>query len=374
MPVWWGTLIYALFVSAVGMSLYKSKLQINSEVKLSSEKADYRSIGIVFALLSFALLVFFVGNRDYIFDSFDYQYAYTNYYSTELNQIPKIWNGEIKGKGKMYMTILVLFKHFSGGADYHAWFTFLALFECFSVAVFFYKYSVDYKYSIFMYMTTGCFLWLINGVRQFLAIAVILLFIDWLKNKKWIPFLLVVVFAYFIHDTAIIFLPVCFFIHFKPWSPKFLAGAFILVVILVLLPSNLGEESNYTYLSQINNRMNPIRAIAMSVPTILAFIKRKDIRSKGDSLINILVNLSVLLSACYIVGCLTSGIIARISGYFQLFPFVLLPWMYKNVFDENISRIIKNASYVGYLLYFCYDMYIAGNGIYQSIGLNLYYF
>ncbi len=74
MPVWWGTFIYMKVVSALEMYIYKSR-QERAIVGFSdgtNEKVIDNSIGLFFALLSFALLVFFAGQRSYIFDSTDY--------------------------------------------------------------------------------------------------------------------------------------------------------------------------------------------------------------------------------------------------------------------------------------------------------------
>ena len=137
MPVWWGIFAYMIVMSAIGMGFYKNK--INQTANLGPNdigEINNKSIGLFFALASFVLLIFFVGQRSYMFDTTDYQYAYEHYYTTDLNQIYDIWNGTKNVKGNLYVTILILFKHFSGGADYNAWFTFIAIFDCVSIALF----------------------------------------------------------------------------------------------------------------------------------------------------------------------------------------------------------------------------------------------
>ncbi len=378
MPVWWGTFIYMLIVSGIGMMLYSGKKeQVAAYGTLdNSSETKYKSIGLFFALASFALLAFFVGQRSYIFDTSEYQYAYENYYTTDLNQITDIWNGTIAGKGKLYMTILVLFKHFSGGADYNAWFTFVAVVECVSVALFLYKYSDNYILSIYLFITSGCFLWLVNGFRQFLAVAFILFFVDWIKERKTIPFLIVVILAYYIHSSAILWIPVYFLINLKPWSKKFILFSIVFTALLFFLStSSFLDDTDYSYLrdEEFLSGVNPIRVLVMSMPAIIAFIKRKNIADKTSPFIDIWINLSVIISECYIVGMFTSGIIGRIPVYFQLFDYLLLPWLLKNAFDEDMSKTITAACVLGFILYFCFNMYIAGNGIYQSVNLNLYY-
>lgn len=376
MPVWWGTFIYMMVVSALGMYIYKSR-QERAIVGFSdgtNEKVINNSIGLFFALLSFALLVFFAGQRSYIFDSTDYQYAYENYYTTDLSQITGIWNGTIQGKGKMFMTILVLFKHFSGGADYNAWFTFLAIIESASVAYFFQKYSSNYIYSIFLFFTTSCFLWLINGIRQFLAVAVVLFFIKWFIERKTIPFLLVVIFAYYIHSTAIIWIPFYFIVNYKPWSRKFiLLSMLTAIAILALSKNNVLEDTNYSYVLESTGGVSPFRIVVMAVPTIFAFCKRKEVEEKATPFIDLCVNMSIITTELYLVGMFTSGIMGRIPIYFQLFNYLLLPWLFNNFFEKKDALILILISSLCFLAYFCYDMYVAQNGVYTSIKLGIFY-
>lgn len=378
MPIWWITFAYMLIVSGIGMAFYNNRIKNTANLGPvdDSNKYEEKTIGLFFALATFALLVYFVGQRSYIFDTYDYQYAYTNYYTTELSQITGIWNGTIPGKGKLYMTILVLFKHFSGGADYNAWFTFIAIIECTSIALFLYKYSINNTLSIYLFFTSGCFLWLVNGFRQFLAVSFVLFFVDWIKQRKTIPFFIVIILAYFVHSSAILWIPVYFLIYLKPWTKKFILLSLLFTVALLFIStSSLLDDTDYSYLNtgEFSNGVNPIRVLVMAVPAIIAFVKRKDIEKKTSSFINIWINISVIITECYIVGMFTNGIVGRIGIYFQFFNYLLLPWLLKNAFDEYMSKIITTACIVGFALYFCYDMFIAGNGIYQSINLNLHY-
>ena len=377
MPVWWGIFAYMMIVSIFGMAMYKNKVQNATvgPVDDSSSVVNYKSIGLFFALATFALLVYFVGQRSYIFDSADYQYAFENYFSEDLNQVAGIIQGKTEVKGPLYCIILVLFKHFTHGT-YNDWFTFVALIQCLSIALFLYKYSVNFTYSVFFFFTTSTFLWLVNGIRQFLAVAFILFFVDWLKERKTIPFLIVIIVAYFIHSSALFWIPVYFIINYEPWSKKFIILSIILTIALFFYSrSSMIENSDYSYLSktEYEHGVNPIRVLVMAIPSIIAFIRRSEIQNKASPFVNVWVNLSVLTTECYIVGMFTSGVMGRMPGYFQMFNLLLLPWLLKKAFDESMGKSILLASLVGYFAYFWYDMFIAGNGIYNSRTLDLFF-
>lgn len=377
MPVWWGIFAYMMIVSIFGMAMYKNKVQNATlgPVDDSSSVVNYKSIGLFFALATFVLLVYFAGQRSYIFDTTDYQYSYDNYFTGDLKEITEIINGTRNEKGPLFKILLVLFKHFTHGT-YNDWFTFVALIQCVSIALFLYKYSINFTYSVYFFFTTSTFLWMVNGMRQFLAVAVILFFVDWIKERKTIPFLIVIIAVYFIHSSALFWIPVYFIINFEPWSKKFIIFSIIISVVLFFYSkSSMVEESDYSYLNtaEYSIGVNPIRVLVMAIPSIIAFTQRKRIKEIDDSFVKVWVNLSVITTECYIVGMFTSGVMGRMPGYFQMFNLLLLPWLLKKSFDESMGKSILIASLIGYFAYFWYDMYIAGNGIYQSIKLNIYY-
>lgn len=377
MPVWWGVFAYMMIVSIFGMAMYKSRVQNATvgPVDDSSSVVNYKSIGLFFALATFALLVYFAGQRSYIFDTTDYQYSYENYFTGDLEEIIELINGTRQEKGPLFKILLVLFKHFTNGT-YNDWFTFVALIQSVSIAVFLYKYSINFTYSVYFFFTTSTFLWMVNGMRQFLAVAVILFFVDWLKERKTIPFIIVIIVAYFIHSSALFWIPVCFIINFEPWSRKFIVFSIILTIALFLYSrSSMVDDSDYAYLRTLDNQVgvNPFRVIVMAVPSFIAFTQRKNIKEINDPFVNVWINLSIITTECYLVGMFTTGVMGRMPMYFQMFNLLLLPWLLKKAFDESMGKSIFIASLVGYFAYFWYDMFIAGNGIYQSINLNLNY-
>ena len=375
MPVWWGTFAYMMIVSAIGMYMYKSKQESAALVPVEGEKtAQYRSIGLFFALASFALLVFFVGNRSTIHDTQEYQYMYELFYTDDLNQITDILNGTNKPKGPLFVIYMVLFKHFTHGT-YNDWLMSIAIFQAFSIALFLNKYSVNYVYSVYLFYTMSIFLWMVNGMRQFIAITIILFAVDWLIQKKTVPFMIVVLIAYNFHSSAILWVPVYFMIHFKPWSAKFLICAALLTFAIIFVSnSSLLDNTDYDYMSTSNRSgINPFRlAVSMVIP-VIAYTRKDIIEEKNDPLVNILINISIISVGCYVVGMFTNGVAARIAAYYDIFSLVLLPWLLKKAFDESLGRTIAIVSFIGYFVFFWYTMYGAKNGVYASDVLGLSY-
>ena len=378
MPVWWGSFAYAMIVSIIGMFMYKRKTASATIEPVDENKTEqYKSIGLFFALASFALLVFFVGNRSVIHDTQEYQYMYDIYYNDDLSQITDIISGKIKAKGSLFAIYMVLFKHFTHGT-YTDWFFSIAIFQVISLAIFFYRYSVNYTYSIFLFFASCGFLWLVNGMRQYLAVTLVLFFSNYIFKRKFIPFLLVVLIAFFIHSASIVWLPIYFIVVFKPWSYRFNISVVIFIVAVILLSkSSLLNDTDYSYMSSsVFSGINPFRLVISSIPLVLAFYKRDEIAKRSDNVMNIVLNISVVSTGCYIIGMFTNGVVTRLVAYFDIFQFVLLPWLLFKIFDEKLGKSITYFSIIGYLAYFFYNMYSARNGVYISdvLGLNFWMF
>lgn len=372
MVVWWSVFAYMIIISGIGMKIYKNKKQTDLGPVDDSSAKNYKSIGLFFALLSFVLLAYFTGQRSWIFDTFEYQYAYENTFKGEFSEITDIINGTSDVKGPLYCILLILFKGLTHGT-YNDWFTFVAIIQCLALALLFYKYSVNFTFSVFLFFTSSCFLWLLNGMRQFLAATIILYFFDWIVKRRTIPFLIVVICLYFIHSSAIFWIPVYFIVNFKPWSKKHVTLTVLLIAALYLVSkSSALQDTDYAYINSSDSGVNPFRVIVMSLPAILSLIYRKDISTIDDNIYNIIINISVVCSGCFIAGMITNGFVARIAVYFQLFIYLLLPWLLKEVVNEYVSKTMTIACIIGFIAYFCYDMYVAGNGIYQSANLSIY--
>lgn len=376
MPVWWGIFAYSIFMAALGSIIFKNKQGSSTDIISLSSETQSKSIGLFFAFLTFALLIYFAGHRSWMFDTTAYQDMYNITYSSDLNQISYIINGKIQTRGPGFAILLVLFKHFTNGT-YHDWFFFLAIIQGVSIAVFFYRYSTNYTFSVYLFIAAGCCNWMVNGIRQFLAVSIILFFSEWLIKRKTIPFLIVILVAYYIHSTTLLWIPFYFIIDSKPWSKKFIILSLLVTVgVILFYNSSYFSDSEYSYLTSEDlgtGGVNPIRVLALSMPTIIAFVNRKSIAEKASPFINICINISVLSTECYIIGMFTSGVVGRLPIYFELFNYILLPWVLKNTLNEDMGKGVTTACIIGFFAYYYYDMLIKGSGIYASETLQLFY-
>ncbi|WP_435950491.1 EpsG family protein [Psychrobacter sp. DM8] len=75
------------------------------------------------------------------------------------------------------------------------------------------KYSVDYWFSVYLFITLGIYPFFFNGLRQGLAMAIFAFALPFLLDKRFIPYLLICLLAALFHTTALFMIPFYFLVH-----------------------------------------------------------------------------------------------------------------------------------------------------------------
>lgn len=262
------------------------------------------------------------------------------------------------------------------GSSYTPFLFISALIQGLAVTFFFRKYSSQFMISMFIFIaSTEYFSWMFNGLRQFLAVAIALIAFRFLFEKKYIPYVLLILLASTIHLTAIILLPVAFIVNSRPWSIRVFIVLGIAVFALIatnqftdFLNSSL-QDTQYSdsveYWQQEHfGGTNPIRVLVQIVPTVIAFVGRRKLAENSNRIIDISINMSVVSTAIWLVSMVTSGIhIGRLPIYVSLFNNILLPYEIQILFNEKDQRIVKIAMVVLYLAYSYYQLHFAWHAI-----------
>ena len=322
---------------------------------------------------SFALIVFlpiilwaaFRSRYGYV-DTSAYIYQYNSWPSTLSGLIAYIPRVE-KDVGFTIFggTIKLIF-----GSGFRPFLVIIAFIQGCIVLEFFRKYSSNYIISVFLFVAAGEYLaWMMNGIRQFLAVVFILAAFPLLQKKRFIPFILVVLFASTFHQSALIMIPIAFIVHGKPWGKLTLLYILAVIVIVLatdrftdLLDTMLAETQYAANIDEIRKQQGVTvpRVLVYSVPAIIAFLGRKRLEACGDELINICINMSILSAAMYVVGMVTSGIMfGRLPIYVSLFSYILLPYEIDAVFTRRSARDVKIAMVIFYLAYYYYMIHFA---------------
>lgn len=342
----------------------------NKLVKQSKEKTqrfvqkqkDYK-VPMYLAILTFGYIIFWVGMRSGVADTRAYISMFEGY-PTSLAAIPQYWDfSENKSPG--FITFSILFKHFIS-TDYHVWLMTIAILSGIPIMLILRKRSKYFFYSSFLFMTGIIFFWMLNGMRQFWAAAIVFLFSDWIEKRKTIPFMIVVLLAATIHFTVLVMIPMYFVATAKPFGKKVILFLILLLIAVIFLEPFVGAMEDVlqgtayagsTVQFAEDDGVNPIRVLVMSVTPAIAFCGRKVLEKKADAFINICINMSVICAGIYFLGIFTSGIlVGRLPIYFEIYNLILLPYLLKECFTRESSKIMFVLCTIGFLGFYYLQM------------------
>ncbi|MBQ6478610.1 MAG: EpsG family protein [Erysipelotrichaceae bacterium] len=320
-----------------------------------------------FAILVVIPLIIMAVNRDqWIGDTGQYINTYKKMPSG-FSAIPEFYSGIKKDKAFYVLECIV---KCTFGSDYKICFLIIAIIQTYGLIRLYRKYSSDYITAILLFvLSTDYVSWMHNGTRQFVAVSICLLAIDYILEKKYIPAIVIVLIASRFHQTALLVIPVIFIVQGEPWNWKTLI--FILLIVLAIafvdqftnMLDYALDETQYEnvvsdWQSWNDDGTNPLRVLIYSLPAILSLIGLKYIRKENDTTINLATNMSIIASGLYLISMVTSGIfIGRLPIYVSLYSQgILLPWEVDHIFNRKSSTIIKSSMVAFYIVFYIYQI------------------
>ena len=330
------------------------------------------------ALIVMFPIIFFIGLRS---EGADTPVYIRNYLGYETG-LSSIFAADTWQKSEWLFTIFgKLIKTYISN-DFHIYLFIIALITGLSLCRGFHLYSDYFFDSVALFIITGTFIWMINGIRQFLVVAILFGNFRLLVERKWWYYIPLIIILTRVHQSVIIMLPVYFVVQGEPWNKRtmlillgsivlifFSAYAFKLMDDAISLVHYTKYEGRSTLLPEGDDGSNPIHTLIMAVPPVLAWFKAKEIRELRCPAVNILINISILACAFSLIANVTSGIYAgRIPIYFTIYNLLLLPFLIRKIYPKNIGHPLYFGMYAAYLFLFFYLRAI----YYVSDWLHLY--
>lgn len=334
------------------------------------------------AIVTFAVIVFFAGARSYVAD--------TTAYIKMFNDYPLLQNahGVIFAEGARepgFRLFSILIKTFISD-NYTVWLSIIAVISGICVMYPLYKYSCNFGVSAFLFMASCQFMWMFNGMRQFLAAAIIFSSTGLILKNKTLLYILIVCVLSTIHQSALLLIPMYFIAQGEPWNKRTLLfiGCIVLAMVFTSKFTNLLTDvvEQTDYASSVNefkatdDGTSPIRILVESIPIIMAFFYRNKIKDKLTPIIKLSINMSLIASGLYIISKIASSgiLLGRLPIYFSMYNLILLPWLLNNIFDKREKDLVYYIMVICYFVFFYYQMVIAWGGMeYFSQILNLKY-
>lgn len=313
--------------------------------------------------LSFSVLVFL---PVFLMAAFGRPRSDTFLYLASYKDLPsqwnEIWKMVIASDGPGFIAFSGLIKTLFG-SDERPFRVAIALVHIIPIILVFRKYSEDYWFSAYLFVASGMHVgWMMNGLRQFMAVTIVFSVTPWMLEKKYIRVILIILLASLFHRTALFMIPIVFIAQGEIWNWKTLAFSAVIVGMSLLFSGNIGLFNSFAnttgYSAEFaievgDNGTNPLRVLVNSIPMLLAFTFRDRLREENDGIINMCVNMSIITSGVYLLSMVTSGILTgRMTIYTSLYNLILLPYVIDRCFLENNVYILRVLTIVLYFVYF----------------------
>ncbi len=322
-------------------------------------KTEYRPTWF-FAILVFAPIIYLAAVRGYFAD--------TTMYLKSFKELPDSFSGLLavlptitKDKGFSFLSGLIKLVIGNRIVIYLA---IIAMIQGTLLVSVYRKYSPAYITSIFLFVASTDYVsWMFNGLRQFTAVTLIFAATGLMLRRRWIPTILVILLASTMHQSALLMIPIVLIVQgraWNKWTVLCLAGALVAVMFVDQFTDILDEMMQETQYKNMvtdwkeweDDGTNVMRVLVYAVPTILSVVGLRYIRSEGDALINMCVNMSVVSTGLYIISMTTSGIfIGRLPIYMSLYNYILLPWEIEHMFTKQSQKIVTVCMVGAYLLF-----------------------
>lgn len=149
-----------------------------------------RRVPWAYAFLVFGYFIFWASMRHYVADTTAYVAAFNNYSTNFSEEFPKLnwdpWSSE--GKGVLFNAYSIFFKCFISD-NYTLWLSSIAIFSGVCVMITLRKYcmNADFFLASFLFLAFLCYSgYMLNGMRQFICVAVSFLCCDFIITGKFL--------------------------------------------------------------------------------------------------------------------------------------------------------------------------------------------
>lgn len=242
------------------------------------------------------------------------------------------------------------------GASYQIWLAVIAGIFIFSVSKLIYEYSNEVYLSFVALLSLQYLYFSLTGLRQTLALSLVLLSYKYLRERKLLPFLALVFIGSGFHYSALVFLIAYPLAHMKIGFKHIAVIIAALIVAylygdyvrdLVALVGWTERMASYSF------REGTLTASGFVIQFFIfifcVYYKKGVLKTdrKNLSLYNLLF-LGLVFQAFAIV----IAEFFRISMYFSIFSIILIPLAVKAERDKFTRRVVHTSIYISFVVFF----------------------
>ncbi len=239
----------------------------------------------------------------------------------------------------------------------------------------YFKYSPKFSLTIYIFITSGLFVFGMAAVKQMLAMSIGVWAIHYALKGKWSIFALLLLIASTFHPYIFLYGLTPIFINglwtFRELSLLLIAlfGALYFESFLLFVMDAhalAGEDLSYDLL--MGEGVNIYRVLVYTVTPVLALIFRKKLRAIKNPMLNVSVNFSIMSFVFMLISLFGNpSLMTRIAIYFDPFAHLALTHIIMNCFPKDQRLAVIAICVISYSVYFYYQFAIAQPFIYRSI-------
>ncbi|MEQ1447222.1 EpsG family protein [Acinetobacter schindleri] len=263
--------------------------------------------------------------------------AYTSPFQSKLNTEYYEFSADVEVGYQYFEYFLLKFTY-----QYYWLFLITSFIICFCYLIVIKRFSRDYIFSIFLFVTLGVYTFFFNGLRQGLAMAIFALSLPYLLEKKFIIYFLICIFASFLHISALFIIPFYFLVNIKIKLIYKIATVFLFSIISSQLIIQYFAESNKRYESyaEFSDESGGLFILGFYFILLVFIYIMKKIYNIKDTFFQKLFEFYALGIAFLIpvamLGTAASGP-QRLLGYFTWVLILILPYIFLRINNKIIK-------------------------------------
>lgn len=305
-------------------------------VDIIINKSNVKDKNKCFLIIAGIGIIFIMGSRSYLIGTNDIK-VYYNFYDY-ISSIPfkDIFKYNIYGFECGYVVLNKIFSYIFSNPQAIIYVE--ASICILGTEYFIYKNSQKSFDSLIYFICLGSMMFALSGFRQTIAMSICLVSVEFVKQKKLIPFLLCIMLACSFHQTAIVFIISYFLINkdFKMQHVSILIG---IMIFVFAFKNQIISFANYilgrNYGGYIGSAYNGISyVIVYLIIIIMAIITKKE----HNNINKIGINMTFLSFVFFTLGYYVE-IAQRISWYFLYGNIIALPNLYMLSKDKDRKMI-----------------------------------
>lgn len=222
-----------------------------------------------------------------------------------------------------------------------------------------YRYSPMYLVSMLLFLFLGDWTGSFNGIRQYLAAAIVFAGHRYILRRKWAPYFLMVLLASLFHKSALVMVLPYFLFSRKPDGTQFVilaAGALIIrlsyegVMQLVELFKGTIIDWNDAYMTR---DVNPLRIAVSFIPVALFFSScdRKKMGKTQEFYIN-----GLFFNAFAMLASMGSAYFGRIGIYTGAMTCIGYGYLFQLIPKGKHKNIVITVLFIVLVAYWIYSL------------------